>query len=507
MRTLSARLSSSSLALATLASLAFGATLLTSSDAAASGYLTARFGADHGTPATPNTYAVYFNPAALGGTTGTTITGDASVLLRWASYQRSADALSPSNEASKQDLNYRAQNVGRGNLLNLLAIPYLGVNTDFGGSKYFRAGYAFYIPFGGFATWDRRPGNNGVPGSIDGVQRWHNISGQILAIYNTFAFAVKLHPRFSLGLNFSPVVHTVSTVRARNGDGSDDTVNPNGLVEGRSLVTAHGLNFSGALGAYWEPTDNLRFGVSYTSQPGFGETKMSGELRTQISEAPSGSPDKIDFLQSYPDVIRFGAAVRTSQKLELKGDFEFVRWSVLDRQCVVKAGGKCGVADDGGPMRDASGAAIRDAGGNLSNKDVVLNVPRKWNNAIGLRIGPAYQVTEQLELFGSAGFTTPAVPVATIDAATIDAFRLYGTFGARYIVSRHVALAASYNHIYFFTVDTKGRNDQNLQARPAGSTDAQGVSGGEYNASRSPSADGKYSSQIGFVNVNIAYTF
>ena len=63
-------------------SLALGALLSTTSDASASGYLTARFGSDHGTPAMPNTYAIYFNPAALGGTTGTTIMGDASLVLR-----------------------------------------------------------------------------------------------------------------------------------------------------------------------------------------------------------------------------------------------------------------------------------------------------------------------------------------------------------------------------------------------------------------------------------------
>src|SRR5262249_18470660 len=43
-------------------------------EAEASGYLTARFGSDQGTPAQPNTFAVYFNPAALGGTKGTTLT-------------------------------------------------------------------------------------------------------------------------------------------------------------------------------------------------------------------------------------------------------------------------------------------------------------------------------------------------------------------------------------------------------------------------------------------------
>lgn len=475
---------------AALGVVAFGATLFATSDASASGYLAARFGADQGTPATPNTFAVYYNPAALGGTTGTTITGDISVIVRSASYQRPAGALSPSSPGQLQDEEYRKHNVGKATLLNLLALPFVGINTDFGGSKLFRAGYAFYIPFGGLATWDRKNQIGAAPGTTDGPQRWHNISGQILAIYNTAAFAVKVHPRFTIGANVSAIIHNVATVRARNGDGSDDTVTPGGLVEGRSLLEAHGFNMSAALGVYWEPTDRWRFGASYTSQPGFGETKMSGTLETQIAGANPGKPDKIDFLQSYPDIVRVGASFKATDRLELKGDIEYVRWSVLDRQCVVKAGTSCDVSSDGkAPVGSAN---------------VILNVPRKWKDAFGVRLGPSYAVTDELEIFGSAAFTTPAVPKETIDASTIDAYRLYGTIGARYLFSRHFALAASYNHIYFFQVKTEGKSIQNIKEHPASDVAGQG---GQYNASRSPSADGTYNSQIGFVNVNAAYTF
>jgi long-chain fatty acid transport protein len=472
------------IALAALMSGAFGATVLAPSDAAASGYLTARFGTDHGTPASPNGFAVYFNPAALGGTTGTTITGDVSLLLRWASYQRGVDALSASDEATKQDPAYRSANVGRANLLNLLALPYLGVNTDFGGSKYLRGGYAFYIPFGGMATWDRRDPTQG--GTIDGVSRWHNISGQILAIYNTLAFAVKVHETFTIGANVSGIIHNVATVRARNADGSDDTISNGQLVEGRSLLEAHGFNLSAALGVYWEPTDTVKLGLSYTSQPGFGETKMSGTLKTQLAGTQPDSKE-VDFFQTYPDIIRLGGAVKATEKLELRGDLEFVRWSVFDKQCVVPKGDKCNVAEDG---RDLSGGKV------------ILNIPRRWNDAIGIRVGPGYQLNDDLELFGSVGFTTPAVPKATIDASTIDSQRLYGTVGAKYRFSEHFALAASYNHIHYFTVNTNGANDQEIAGHPA-----KGPDGGAYNASRSPSADGRYKSEIGFLNINAAYTF
>jgi long-chain fatty acid transport protein len=463
-------------------------------EAEASGYLTARFGSDQGTPAQANAFAVYFNPAALGGTRGTTITGDASILLRFARYHRGEDALSP-NASSPTDPQYRDANTGVANLTNVLALPFLGFNTDFG-TRNFRFGYAGYVPFGGLATWDKRDGIPGVPGTKDGVSRWHNISGQILAIYNTFALAYRFqrrdrdYPAFSVGASVSPVIHHVATVRARNADGSDDTVANGSIIEGRSLIDATGVNIGMSGGLFFEPSEDLRLGLSYISQPGFGETRMSGELKTQLGSGQE-SVSKIDFLQTYPDVIRFGVGVRATRRLDLRADFEFVRWSVFKRQCVVTKGATCAVDSDGRRQVESP-----------DGQKVQLNVPRNWNNAIGVRVGPGYMINDKLEGFASLGFTTPAVPKETIDASTIDSQRLYATAGLKYDFNKHFSLAGSYNHIYFFPVDTKGANDQNLAEHPASAP-----GGGDYNVSRSPSADGKYYAQIGFVNINAAYTF
>ncbi len=455
--------------------------MLAHGDAEASGYLTARFGGDQGAPMMPNGYAVYFNPAALGGTTGTTITGDLSLALRQAHYKRTADALSPTPGARERllaDEKYVKANTGDANLLNLLALPFAGVNTDFG-TKSLRAGYAVYIPFGGLANWDRKRGIPEAIGSSDGVQRWHNISGQILAVYNTFAFAYVVGDTgLSLGASISPVIHHVATVRARTADDSDEIEFANGsLKEGRSYLDGTGFNLQATGGVYWQTKDGgVRVGAAYLSQPGFGTTRMTGKL-----EGRSGTNDvtqDIDFLQAYPDIIRLGAAFRLmNDKLEVRTDGEFVRWSVFERQCVVVKGANCAVNDDGSALN--------------GNTDVVINIPRNWNNAWGYRAGVGYFLNEQLEVGGSLAFTTSAVPKAQIDASTIDSFRLYFNLGARYNVSKHLALGANYTHIYFLPVDTKGANRFDELAKP----------------SQSPSSDGKYTSQIGFLNLNVAYTF
>ncbi len=461
-------------------------TLFGASDAHASGYLTARFGSDHGTPAAPNTYAIYYNPAALGGTTGTTITGDVALALRWAHYKRNDLALSPSGGARDRllaDQKYLDSNTGDANLLNLLALPYAGVNTDFGGSKYIRAGYAVYVPFGGLATWDRRPGVPGAPGTTDGVQRWHNISGQILAIYNTFAFAFRIPKAgLSFGISGSPIIHHVATVRARTGDNTDEIEDGTGaLKEGRSLLDASGVNIGASAGVYWQSLDEharWKIGASYLAQPGFGETRMKGTLDGRATGGTDVKQD-IDFVQTYPHIFRLGLGyLMPNNKVELRTDFEYVTWSTFDKQCVVLRGKDCNVDENGAQVGGAP-------------NDIVLNIPRRWKNAVGYRLGAGYFLNEKLELFGSGAFTTSAVPKETIDASTIDSFRLYGTAGARYRVSDHFAFAASYIHIFFFPVNTRDANIFDKQQNP----------------SNSPSADGKYTSQIGLLNLNIAYTF
>jgi len=472
---------------ASLPLLGLACTLLGTSDARASGYLTARFGSDHGTPAAPNTYAIYFNPAALGGTEGTTITGDVALALRWAHYKRPDTALSPSGGGRDRllaDQKYFDANTGDANLLNLLALPFLGVNTDFGGSKYLRAGYAVYVPFGGLATWDRRAGVPGAPGSSDGVQRWHNISGQILAIYNTFAFAVRIPSTgLSFGISGSPIIHHVATVRARNGDNSDDTDDNTGaLKEGRSLLDATGVNLGASAGVYWQSLDERarwKIGAAYLAQPGFGDTRMKGTLDGRATGGTDVKQD-IDFVQTYPHIFRLGLGyLMPNNKVELRTDFEYVTWSTFDKQCVVLRGKDCNVEENGAVSPGTP------------KNDIILNIPRRWKDAIGYRFGAGYFLSEKLELFGSGAFTTSAVPKETIDASTIDSFRLYGTLGAKYKVSEHFAFAASYIHIFFLPVNTRESNIFNKQADP----------------SNSPSSDGKYTSQIGLLNLNAAYTF
>src|SRR5687767_13421884 len=88
------------------------ACLLSASSAHASGYLNPRLADPRGHPALSNPYAIYFNPAALGGMRGTNIVVDGTLAWRTADVTRFATALSPLLPGSPDDPTYVRSNTG-----------------------------------------------------------------------------------------------------------------------------------------------------------------------------------------------------------------------------------------------------------------------------------------------------------------------------------------------------------------------------------------------------------
>lgn len=450
------------------------------SSAYAGGYLTARYGGELGHVALGNAFAVYFNPAAMGDTRGTQITLDAALGARFATYTRSNDALSAQSTASLNDSLYRQSNTGEAKLANFVPLPFLGMVTDLGTSS-FRLGFASYIPFGGTARWSKNlafDGNNDSPGAVDGPQRWHLISGTLFSVYNTLALAYRIEPaRLTFGASVSGIINKVDFLQAKNSNGGDDIRTSDGsLLEGRAILKASGFNVGISIGAHWEPLENkkLRLGISYSSQPGFGTMRLRGTLRHQFGNDPDPAlTTSIDFLQSLPDIVYVGAALNVTFRVQLRLDGQLERWSVLKNQCVVVEKNDCNVDP------------------NTGRGEAMLNIPRNWKDSFGLRLGTSYFIEPETQIFAGTGFGTSPVPKSTIDAGTLDGFRMYANIGIRHAFNKHLALGASYNHMFISSVSTDGTSIYSSLNSP----------------SRSPSANGKYSSTIFFLNTNLTYTF
>lgn len=458
--------------------LSSGAALLIglwSGQAAASGFGAARFGGEHGHPTTDNATAIYYNPAGIALSKGTHIFVDGTMALRWASYDRPSTAV---NSQASLDAAPGA-NDGKATLFNGIMAPFLGATSDFG-TDFVYGGLALYFPFGGSAVWDKTPAyndNDRFPGAVDGTQRWYSIDGTIRSMYVTGALGFNIRKiGLTLGVSGSAIRSEVVTIRARNTDGTDDVLDPNGgLKEGRSYIDVNGWQGGFALGATYNllKKDKLWLGASYTSQPNItGGMTLEGNLYNTLALAePSVTP--VELTQTLPEIIRFGARYRPTEKVELRLFGDFTRWAVFDKQCVLDKGvdgRKCEFDGVDTALEDPESFGAPGDG----VEGVAQHLPRYWKNAGGVRAGASYWFLPQLEAYLGAGFDSNAVPVQTLDPALMDMNKATTSVGARWQVIEHLALSLTSTQVFYFTVDTKGKNALNKFQSPTRQPDANG---------------------------------
>jgi len=174
-------------------------------------------------------------------------------------------------------------------------------------------------------------------------------------------------------------------------------------------------------------------------------------------------------------VIRVGATWRAASDFEVRLDGSYQRWSLFTNQCVVAAGSSCST----------------DAKGQSSNGAVIeANVPRNWQDAVKVRLGAAYWIQPQTEVFASGAIETSPVGTATVDPLLFDSFRIYGTLGARHAFNAHFYAMAAYTFIYLVPV-----------------TVTDSALGTYQGPSKSPSENGSYSSQIYALEAALGYKF
>jgi len=417
------------------------ACLVSSGAARASGLLNPFVCDPHGQPELANVYALDFNPAALGGLHGTNIVADGALVLGYVAFDRAAP-LSPgsSNTATSPNrAQYVASNTGENTALNPGFIPFLGASTDFG-SRAFFAGGGFYAPFGGSIKWQpasRWAGNTALPGAVDGPQRWQSISVVDASVAASAAFGMRLlDERLSVGLALTAYAHQVKLDRAFNSDGTDDVTGPNGVLkEGRAYLDVSGVDAGASIGAYVVPDRDrrLRLGASYTSQPGFGQMRLTGTLKQRLGITPPASTD-VDLLQTYPDIVRLGAAYQVTDDVDLRLHGQYVRWSVFDNACVVHRDKPCDLKPDGSAVTQGQ---------------IIANDEANFHDTVAMHAGVGYWPQPRAEVFADAGFDTSAEPSDSQGRTLFDSFKVIGSVGLRYTLSEHWAVAGSYTAIYY----------------------------------------------------------
>jgi long-chain fatty acid transport protein len=460
------------------------------SSAHAGNLTTAHFGGEQGNVASDHPTTIYYNPAGLALGSGWRLYLEGDIAWRTVEYRRSESAISnidsPEGEAGTPSDAVGA-NAGKASVSNIAAAPFLGVVTDLGVPG-LGIGAAFYVPFGGQATWDKNDdfdGNAQYPGAVDGPNRWFDIHGQLRSLYVTLAGAYRFAgPRLSIGAGINFTESNIWTVRARTPEGTDDVVGANGrIAEGRSLVDTSGFALAASAGVNWEPAPGLWIGASYQSQPGFGNSTQSGTLTNKFG---TGSTDTTDIRieQEMPDVYRLGARYQPMPGLELRLAGDFQRWSAFEHQCLLdkdaNPSAKCKIREDGsafGPDVD----------------DIILNIPREWQDTFGVSAGGSYWVMPALELESGLYFDSSSVPDKTLEASLPDQNKLFVRAGVRWAaMPDQLLITLALNNAFYFKRTVGPREDGAI---------------GTMSPSTVPDGAGSYKQNVMFVNLGAEYRF
>lgn len=420
--------------------------------ARAGGFTTTRFGGEDGHAATSDPTAVFYNPAGIAYSEGTHIYAEGLFAYRTVDYDRDAGAIDNAGTGTPTDAVNR--NSGKATLANTVVSPFLGVTTSLPNG--IGIGVALSVPFGGQASWDKNQAfaNDAMyPGAVDSSARWAAIEGEQRSLYYTLAGGWRSSDgRFGFGIAANVVQSKIHLVRARNFDGTDDIVRPDGAIaEGRSLLDVGNLTFSGTIGVMWKPTPCSRVGLSYHSQPGLGEQTLTGDLTNQFGDTMPTTVD-VELRQALPDSVRLGGLWRAAEKIVLHAAVDYQRWSKFKNQCFVTPGAPASAceADDNGLVIDSS--------------PLLVNIPRAWKDTFGIRIGGTYEVSKDLEVKAGLLYDSNAAPDSTLDPALIDQDKVIPQLGARF-ASGKILVTATLGHVFYFdrttaprATDTSGKN-------------------------------------------------
>lgn len=420
----------------------------------AGGFGATRFGGEDGHAATSDPVASYFNPAGLAYTEGTQAYIEGFLAQRRVTYKRDPGAIDNTGTGTPTDAVNR--NSGEATLSNPLVSPFVGFVTN-GFVPGLGVGVSVSVPFGGQASWDKdsRFANDAAyPGAVDGAARWASIEGTQRSLFYTLAAGWRTSDgRFAVGAGLNVVQSQVSLVRARNVDGTDDLVRANGsIAEGRSLLEVDGIDLSASFGVMWKPTPCSRVGLSYQSQPGFGEISLAGTLTNQFGDSPPAATD-VELRQQLPDILRIGGVWRAAEKVVLHASLDMQRWSHFKNQCIVTPGAPASACEP-----DPEDGTV------VESSPLLVNIPRAWKDVYGIRVGGAYEISDTLTVNGGVLYDTNAVPDETLDPALIDADKIVPQLGLRFR-SGKIMLNGTLGHVFYLDrtttprlVDPSGKN-------------------------------------------------
>ena len=383
--------------------------IITTGTAAANPFFIGRFdGLDAG-PTNQSAFAVYWNPAAVA-QPGASVHTHLLVVDRQASYDRVAELNNVTPEWAH--INAGKNHTGGTGLVPALALRY---GFDVGGFD-IGLGIASFVERAGVAHWRRNLGApSEYPGAVDGSQRWSALNAELLIASVAGCLGVG-HSDSGLSLGVTPIMNfaSLSTISARNPDGSDRVIDDAGrLAEGRMFVDdATDRQLGMVVGLRYDGVDDLVFGLTWQKEVIY---QLEGQGRLTLGTAEE---TVIDARIQLPvaQAVRYGLDWTLSPRWVLRPMTSWVQWSVMERQQAL----------------------------NLTSGDSLMDVPREWMDVWSGRLRVDYVVNDALRLSAGGHYERGATPVRTFEPGSSEADNWELALGGSLQVSSSLRLSSSF---------------------------------------------------------------
>lgn len=188
-------------------------------------------------------------------------------------------------------------------------------------------------------------------------------------------------------------------------------------------LNATEFEFSGAIGALWQVTDDTRIGVAYHT--GYDIT-TGGTLSTFNGATPIEFPG--DASISLPMTASIGIHHQINERLAIMGEFEWANWSEFDEIRV-----------------DVPALAPNNDIGEVTN----------YKDSIFVSVGAEYKYSDAWTFRGGVAYDQTPTRLNGRSIRIPDGDRIWASLGVSYQVNEAMRLDAAYSAIFF--MDTEAR--------------------------------------------------
>ena len=326
-------------------------------------------------------------------------------------------------------ISFRAEGGGTGqeNLQNKNVFPFNGY-AGFKVSDKFQVGLGTYVPFGSELHYGQ-----GWSG------RYTLTDIKLTSVYVQATAAYAITPKLGIGAGLVMLAYGDVDLQRDIPLQSQNGTTAHAQLAGKA---DHKLGYN--VGIMYKPSDKLSFGASYRSaidaHVAAGSVTVSG---IPAVAASSFTATGFSATLPLPDTYNFGVGVHPSEKLTLAFDANLVRWSKYQALTFNYTGGVLG------------GAGVTSS-----------TSTRRYQDALALRLGGQYQVTEHLALRAGGFYDFACVRDGYMTPETPDAARVGLTAGFTYEVSKHFGIDGS-----FLFEDFRQRSQSQADLVANGTTD------------------------------------